>query len=40
LRKYQQEHFEDVRVRQAVAYAFDYDAFIDGVWDGRELVSR
>jgi peptide/nickel transport system substrate-binding protein len=29
--------FEDVRVRQAVAHAFDYDAFIQGVWNGRAV---
>jgi peptide/nickel transport system substrate-binding protein len=27
--------FADVRVRKAVAMAFDYDAFIQGVWNGR-----
>lgn len=27
--------FEDVRVRKAVAHAFGYDDFIDGVWNGR-----
>lgn len=27
--------FEDIRVREAVAHVFDYDAFIDGVWNGR-----
>ena len=27
--------FKDVRVRKAMAHAFDYDAFIKGVWKGR-----
>ena len=29
----------DVRVREAIARAFDYDAFIQGVWDGRASTS-
>jgi peptide/nickel transport system substrate-binding protein len=31
----QQGPFKDVRVRKAMAHAFDYDAFIKGVWKGR-----
>jgi peptide/nickel transport system substrate-binding protein len=27
--------FKDVRVRKAMAHAFDYDAFIKGVWKGK-----
>jgi peptide/nickel transport system substrate-binding protein len=31
----QQGPFKDVRVRKAMAHAFDYGAFINGVWKGR-----
>ncbi len=31
----QEGPFKDVRVRKAMAHAFDYDAFIQGVWNGR-----
>jgi peptide/nickel transport system substrate-binding protein len=31
----QQGPFKDARVRKAMAHAFDYDAFIKGVWKGR-----
>jgi peptide/nickel transport system substrate-binding protein len=31
----QQGPLKDVRVREAMAHAFDYDAFIKGVWKGR-----
>jgi len=31
----QEGPFEDVRVRRAMAHAFDYEPFIKGVWNGR-----
>jgi peptide/nickel transport system substrate-binding protein len=35
----QQGPFKDVRVRKAMAHAFDYSAFINGVWKGRASKS-
>jgi peptide/nickel transport system substrate-binding protein len=36
----QKPPFNDLKVRQAVAYAFDYDSFVNGVLNGRARVPN
>lgn len=36
----QRPPFDNVKVRQAVAYAFDYDSFVKGVLNGRAVVPN